>query len=121
MTDRKRLIELIKESRCVDTWDYYTDDFKEPNPIETLADYLLKNGVIVPSCAVGDAIFRIGNKEVYDWWEIERIEIYGDEVLFIDDSGNEFTANDIGKTVFLTKEEAEQALLRKEDEKNERM
>lgn len=44
---RERLIELIRESHCVDTWNHYTDDFKEPNPIEELADYLLANGVIV--------------------------------------------------------------------------
>ena len=45
---RDRLIELIRQSHCVDVWDYWNDDFKEPNPIETLADYLIKNGVIVP-------------------------------------------------------------------------
>ena len=43
---RERLIELVRQSHCVG--DYWNDDFKEPNPIETLADYLIKNGVIVP-------------------------------------------------------------------------
>ena len=43
---RDRLIELIKQSHCVDVWDYLNDDFMQPNPIETLADYLIKNGVV---------------------------------------------------------------------------
>ena len=54
MEMRDRLIELIRQSCCVDVWNYHTDDFKEPNPIETLADHLLANGVIVPPCKVGD-------------------------------------------------------------------
>lgn len=33
-----------------------------------------------------------------------------DEIVYIDDSDNVFTADDIGKTVFLTREEAERAL-----------
>ena len=45
---RERLIDLIRQSHCVDVWDYWNDDFMQPNPIETLADYLIKNGVIVP-------------------------------------------------------------------------
>lgn len=44
---RDRLIELIRKSGCVDTWNYHTDDFKEPDPINELADHLLANGVIV--------------------------------------------------------------------------
>lgn len=43
---RYRLIELIKQSHCVDVWDYYNDDFIQPNPIETLADHLIKNDVV---------------------------------------------------------------------------
>ena len=34
----------------------------------------------------------------------------GNVVVFVDDSDNVFTADDIGKTVFLTREAAEKAL-----------
>ena len=51
---RDRLIELIKQSHCVDVWDYWNDDFIQPNPIETLADHLIANGVMLPPCNVGD-------------------------------------------------------------------
>lgn len=44
---RDRLIELIQNSKCVETWDYYNDNPMKPCPIERLADYLLENGVIV--------------------------------------------------------------------------
>ena len=40
----------------------------------------------------------------------DYLEIYFDEIVFVDDSDNVFTADDIGKTVFLTREEAEKAL-----------
>lgn len=47
MTDRDRLIELLRNSGDVETWNHYTDDFKKPDPIESLAIYLLANGVTV--------------------------------------------------------------------------
>ena len=50
MTDRDRLIELIYDAKCVETWDYYNDEPMQPCPIEKLADYLLANGVIVAPC-----------------------------------------------------------------------
>jgi hypothetical protein len=56
---RDKLIELIRDSHCVDTWNHYTDDFKEPNPIDELADHLLANGIIVPPCKVGDTVYMI--------------------------------------------------------------
>ena len=56
---RDRLVELIKETHCVDVWDDYNDDFKKPDPIEKLADHLIANGVIVPPCKVGDTVYCI--------------------------------------------------------------
>ena len=111
MTDRERLIKVLNEAfiKC-------DDNFGMPN-IEQVADYLIANGVIPLPCKVGDTIYRCGDpiKKVYEW-EIEHIEIYFDEIVFVDDSDNVFTADDIGKTVFLTREEAEKALegMRKE-------
>lgn len=66
--------------------------------------------VILP-CKVGDTIYRRGDpiKKIYEW-EIVCIEMFEDETIFIDDSDNEFAKGDIGKTVFLTRDEAEAAL-----------
>ena len=62
-------------------------------------------------CNVGDTIYRCGDaiKKIYEW-DIVCIEMFEDETIFIDDSDNEFAKGDIGKTVFLTREEAERAL-----------
>lgn len=124
---RDRLIEAIRNSHCVDTWDYHTDDFKEPNPIEQLADYLLENGVIVPPCKVGDTVysfcdvfgailpyvvqnFGVGflgkDRPNYWFWEATSHATETDELL----DEIDFDTEDIGKTVFLTKEEAEAKL-----------
>ena len=43
---RDILVEIIRQSHCVTVWDYWNDDFKKPNPIETLADLLITNAVI---------------------------------------------------------------------------
>ena len=76
-----------------------------------MADYLLANGVIVPPCKAGDTIYRCAFERNEVWeWEIVAVKVYADQVIFIDDSDNVFTEEDIGKTVFLTKEEAERVL-----------
>ena len=105
---RDRLIELLEKA-----FEFHIDDpYCIPDEGE-FADYLIANGVIVPPCRVGDSIFRVGNYEIWEWL-IEHIEIYEDEIGFVDDGENYFTPEKIGKTVFLTKEEAEQALKERE-------
>ena len=87
--------------------------------LEEYAEELLANGVIVPQCNFKDTIYRVDSKgKIYYDWELMYIQVYPDEILYIDDSDNHFTAKEIGKTVFLTKAEAEQKLkeMRKEDE-----
>lgn len=94
---KERLTKLIKEAQ--ERYIY----------AEEQAQYLIDNGVIVPRCRIDDSIFRVGNRRIWEWL-VEHTEIYADEIVYIDDSGNVFTADDIGKTVFLTREEAEWAL-----------
>lgn len=62
-------------------------------------------------CAVGDKIY-LPNEYVGKVIDFEIIEIciFKEEIMFIDDSENEYFINDFGKTVFLTREEAEAAL-----------
>ena len=114
-TDRDRLIELIIK------WH------ENPEPFEYLADYLLANGVIVPPCKVGDTVysfcdvfgamlpyviqdFKIGfmgkDRPNYWYWEATSHATETDELL----DEIDFDLDDIGKTVFLTKEEAEAEL-----------
>lgn len=130
MTDRDRLIELLNEAEdiCDGTFDC---DECEYNPsanncrCELTVDHLLANGVIVPPCKVGDRVYsiNIGDEKTLKIW----IEPNGDKItqIKINRGGYHFKCwwgyfhlSDIGKTVFLTKEEAEQALkeIGKEDE-----
>ena len=79
-----------------------------------LAEYedMEEQGLLVRlPCKVGDTIYRCGDpiKKIYEW-QIAYVEVYEDETVFVDDSDNTFVEADIGKTVFLTREEAEKAL-----------
>ena len=117
---RDRLIELLEKGQ---------PPFNPLNDvcIGKLADYLLANGVIVPPCKVGDVVYYInarfekqGRKKV----RVEFVEKGMVDNMTIGDKGvpqieicndeNEWTmfdsADDFSKTVFLTREEAEQAL-----------
>jgi hypothetical protein len=92
MTQKERLVELIKDEIDCD---------KAGIIPEWLADYLLANGVIVPPCKVGDTVYQIDGVRVYES-TIKNV-IY-------DTNGVAFDEDAIGKTVFLTREEAEKAL-----------
>ena len=126
MTDRDRLIELLKKAQnafCDICAECAEDGYKTHEPFEEyFADYLIANGVIVPPCKVGAEIFG-----VFDNDDEQRKEIYEGKVLcFSLDENNLLwakmrykncltywhTIDDFGKTVFLTKEEAEKALER---------
>ena len=56
----------------------------------------------------GDIIYR--PEALQFCWVITKVEIYEDEIVFIDDSDNIFRPDDIGKTVFLTEMEAKEVL-----------
>ena len=86
----------------------YEDSGLTPEQVQELAkakaDGRLYNLPLKP----GDTIYR--PEALQYCWVIAMVEIYEDEIVFIDDSDNIFRPDDIGKTIFLTKEEAEKAL-----------
>lgn len=85
------------------------EDIGHRNIYEIEADHLLENGVIVPPCKVGDVIYDIRNGKVFGG-KIIMTSYFGDSFTFVATGGRYYTITDIGKTVFLTREEAEQAL-----------
>ena len=114
MTERERLIELIREAMknheiTVENYVIPTSDY--------IADYLLKNGIVVPPCKVGDMVYGITAKGIREI-KIESIHYWCSGIWKCNGwsgkgkyrVGYEFSFDDIGKTVFLTREEAEQAL-----------
>ena len=115
---RDRLIEVLGKTIAIkneDTYDY----------IEWLADELLANGILAPPCKVGDIVYAdtLGEIEGFTVLSIElAYTANGFEGDFVANNGKYpllFKFGNIGKTVFLTREEAEAKLNeRKEDESN---
>lgn len=134
MTYRERMIDLIKKAEKQELLDFFTADLDEAidmsggtqfnGTVEHLADYLLEHGVIVPPCKVGDTVYVLTSDSITDFEKsrVKRMLLTnlqdGMTIKIIipcvcDDWGGavrEFYPEDFGKTVFLTQEEAEQAL-----------
>ena len=117
MTDREKLIELCenlilscKSSLCNDC-EHNKIDYPHCMSVH-FADYLLANGVIVPPCKVGDRVYLVG---VFTGQIIETKVIgiaYNESgiYLILENFTVTSVAEQLGKTVFLTKEEAEEKL-----------
>ena len=99
---RDRLIGLI-----IGSSEYICDSAAL---IERLADHLLANGVIVLPCKVGDWVYMLRNGEIHrnHICQVHISQTYAQ--TFFSCYGEKFGVEQIGKTVFLTKEEAEKAL-----------
>lgn len=116
MTDRERLIELLEKA-----FEFYIDDpYYIPDEGE-FADHLLANGVILsPIKKVGEKLYfhQFDNEFKKAVVEGEIIKIANGEreyVVKLKDGRNlTFLISFFGKTVFLTKEEAERALKERE-------
>ena len=95
---RDRLVEMIQDSvnGCARHW------------AEIIADYLLANGVTVPPCKVGDKVYQTDGVKIYEL-TIFDISLRKNKPYYETES-IDFVDYAIGKTVFLTKEEAERAL-----------
>lgn len=107
MSERETLIELLKETKCNNDCDGFTNaeickECKAYEKHAKSADYLLENGVIVPLVKVGDTVYQTDTAG----------RIYASTVknIIYDTSSITFDERAIGTTVFLTKEEAEKAL-----------
>ena len=114
MTDRERLIELIVNADVHDSYECKLCTKKDTSctrcGAEKLADHLLANGVIVPPCMVGDTVYRIYTRSWVGEDKVDYFIITERGLYYVDDKGRETSCDKFGKTVFLTKEEAEQAL-----------
>ena len=105
MTVRERLIELLDECRGIEGIGMEL--------VEKHADLLLANGVIVPPCKVGDTVYVCFSRTRVIECKVARIIIERIEEIgmsFICYGGMRFDMRHWGKTVFLTREEAEKAL-----------
>ena len=97
MTEREQLIELLKNVPR-NTRAFY-DQF---------ADYLLANGGIVPPCKVGDTVYETDGIRIYELTILD-ISLHRNRPYYETES-IDFDDDAIGKTIFLTRKEAEKAL-----------
>lgn len=124
--DRERLIEILKLGSCPSP--YLCDENCKYANLERCyeertADLLLEHGVIAPPCKVGDRLYEVTGRKTVSVYKVRaiRVELFS---LFIEwdivegfvwQSLSGINAVDIGKSVFLTREEAEQALKERKD------
>lgn len=114
MTDRERLIELIREAKK-QTKNAKSD--LERNMI--FADYILSDGWIRPPCKVGDTVYFLDLKLlVIRKVEVTNVTITSSSprkcVLIGLTDGYWHGASDFGISLFYTREEAEKALAERE-------
>lgn len=92
-----------------------------------IADYLINSGVIVPPCKVGDKAYHLTGIDTRE--ELDLTDVFEGKVCSISKQEDTlwifcrynngltywYTESDIGRKLFLTKEEAEKALERSEN------
>lgn len=113
MTDKERLIELIKNAEKA-----FPETGKPVLDVEEyVADYLLENGVIVLPLNIGDTVYVVGWMGDIEEWAVSIFQCTKSKaktsICYTGKrSGGDigFCDNDIGKGVFLTREEAELVL-----------
>ena len=112
MTDRDRLIELVDKAK-----EEYANDITDHTETDYIVETLLNEGVIVPPCKVGDKIYMLVTRKTHSFTfeEGKRMLRVDNQHTFIKETYltklNFFKViDDFGKTVFLTKEEAEERL-----------
>lgn len=117
MTDIKKLIELLEDT--LHEWECDA----QPETLSQIAEHLLESGVIVPPCKVGDTVWYIEGgyyrktnlkAKPITVTEISQKEVKGKLQWAIIANGTRYKFTSIGKTVFLTREEAEKALKERE-------
>lgn len=99
------LIHMQNDEQEFDLW--------EIDVIKKLAAYegAEERGLLVRlPCKVGDVVYRIHTKDHVEKHRVIAFHVYASGLWFWDENGRETPVETIGKTVFLTREEAEAAL-----------
>ena len=114
---RDRLIKLILNTPVLKFPSGSRAKGKTYQTAQNVADHLLANGVIVPPVSVGQTVWFVRNEKIIET-KVEKI-VLKSKGLYLKLGCNamyETSCNSIGKTVFLTKEEAEKALAERSKE-----
>ena len=106
MSDKDRLIKLLHDF-CFDGAS-----------CEDIAEFLSDNGVIVPPCDINDPVYFVGKytRQIVKAYVTGIQKTQHDMFIFVDSGCFSSVNQQLGKSVFLTKEEAQKAL-EKENQK----
>lgn len=122
MTERERLVELIANAPKIYIPFGSRAQGKTYQTIQNIADHLLANGVIVPPCKVGDTLYYLTTVDTEKELNVNEIFCgtaqgfsFDGKTIWISASYTNglfyyHRSNEIGETVFLSREEAEKAL-----------
>lgn len=122
MTDRERLIDLIKKAEKQELLDFFTADLDEAidmsggtqfnGSVEYLAAYLIEHGVIVTPCKVGDTVYYITGigHNIVKPAKVKEIIIDENGIKDLYVQGDGYNFENSFEIFFLTREEAEKAL-----------
>ncbi len=103
--EREKLIKIL-ENGMYEALSKINGEDKDKKCCDFLADHLLANGVIVPPVKVGDKVYTYLSELRLLIDEHEVLEV-STQRIWID--SNWYDYDDIGKTVFLSREEAKTA------------
>lgn len=110
---RDRLIELCeivtdscKSSLCADC-EHNNIDYPHCMSVH-FADYLLANGVVVIRCNIGDVVYQTDGVRIYELTILD-VSLYKNKPYYETDE-IDFDDDAIGKSIFLTRQEAEAKL-----------
>lgn len=117
MDVREKMVELLREAPY-NIFDNKLKGMLFDSCLALIADHLIANGVTVLPCKVGDRLYEVTGRKTISVYKVKaiRVELFG---LFIEwdivegfvwQSLSGINAREIGKTVFLSREEAEKAL-----------
>lgn len=116
MTDREKLLKILKDNSSCRYNSCLNCCAEKDCFMQQVATELIDAGVIVLPCKVGDTVYQIANG-----WRICESKItwfYWDKdykrIVYECNTDLAFSEEAIGKSVFLSKEEAEAALKERE-------
>lgn len=103
MNERERLILIISK---------YFFENENGASVDGLTDYLLANGVTILPCKVGDMVYSIWQDDDGNL-QIDETEIVDVSIHKIWVNGGGFDVDCLGKSDFLSREEAEKEISRR--------
>ena len=119
MTERERLIELLMQGDIAAAKQGVFNCCMCRREAETIADYLLENGVIVPPVKVGDTFFYLYFSDDEKKYQIDKLKVLdvSTKKVFINEFGDTIGIDEFGTTAFINYTAAKEAVERLNNEK----